>query len=153
MARCFAFQPSAFRKTSLTSFKTNLSAISWRRLLRKIANSSSVRDGPLNAQGGDLVFRRIGLEHSSEESCLDHPPEIRSTNEMSLFPLIVALLLLTTCVRAEEVDNSLQANAVSINQTAGKGRSGTGIYLGKGLVLTASHVVGEGLLHRTQVTI
>jgi S1-C subfamily serine protease len=72
---------------------------------------------------------------------------------MSLFRLIVALLWLTSCVRAEEADNSLQANAVSINQTAGKGRSGTGIYLGKGLVLTASHVVGEALLHRTQVTI
>jgi len=72
---------------------------------------------------------------------------------MSLFRLIVALLLMTSCVRAEEADNSLQANAVSINQTAGKGRSGTGIYLGKGLVLTASHVVGEALLHRTQVTI
>src|SRR5947208_7136458 len=72
---------------------------------------------------------------------------------MSLFRLIVALLLLTRCVRAEEADNSLQANAVSINQAAGKGRSGTGIYLGKGFVLTASHVVGEALLHRPQVTI
>lgn len=74
---------------------------------------------------------------------------------MSPSRLLVALLLISNCVPAcaEDADNSLLPYAVSINQTAARGRSGTGIYLGKGLVLTASHVVGEALIHRPQVTI
>ena len=74
---------------------------------------------------------------------------------MSLFRLLAAVLIVTGCATAcaEDADNSLLPYAVSINQTAAKSRSGTGIYLGKGLVLTASHVVGEALIHRPQVTI
>ena len=74
---------------------------------------------------------------------------------MSLSRLLVTLLSIAVCVPAcaQDADNSLLPYAVSINQTAAKSRSGTGIYLGKGLVLTASHVVGEALLHRPQVTI
>jgi S1-C subfamily serine protease len=67
--------------------------------------------------------------------------------------LVFLLTLNGGAVGAEDTDNSLLPFAVSINQTAAKGRSGTGIYLGKGLVLTASHVVGEALIHRPQVTI
>src|ERR1700722_11484372 len=74
---------------------------------------------------------------------------------MSLLRLLAALLIVIGCAPAcaQDADNSLLPYAVSINQTAAKNRSGTGIYLGKGLVLTASHVVGEALIHRPQVTI
>ena len=75
---------------------------------------------------------------------------------MSLFRLIVlGILTLTAPVLAlaEDAENTLLLYAVSINQTPEKGRSGTGIYLGKGLVLTASHVVGEALINRPHVTI
>jgi S1-C subfamily serine protease len=74
---------------------------------------------------------------------------------MSILRLLAALLISIGCasVHAEDADSSLLPYAVSINHTAAKSRSGTGIYLGKGLVLTASHVVGEALLHRPQVTI
>jgi S1-C subfamily serine protease len=73
---------------------------------------------------------------------------------MSLFRLIVlGSLLFGATASAEDADNSLLLYAVSINQTPTTGRSGTGIYLGKGLVLTASHVVGEALINRPHVTI
>ncbi len=75
---------------------------------------------------------------------------------MSVFRLIVlGILILATplVASAEDADNSLLLYAVSINQSEAKGRSGTGIYLGKGLVLTASHVVGEALVNRPHVTI
>ena len=65
---------------------------------------------------------------------------------MSLFRLLVTLLWISGWVPAcaEDAGNSLLPYAVSINQTAAKGRSGTEIDLGKGLVLTnCSHVVGE----------
>jgi S1-C subfamily serine protease len=76
-------------------------------------------------------------------------------SQMSRCWLIALAVLISAspAALAEEADNSLISNAVSINQTATKGRSGTGIYLGKGLVLTASHVVGEALINRPQVTI
>jgi S1-C subfamily serine protease len=76
-------------------------------------------------------------------------------SQMSRCWLIALALLISAspAALAEEADNSFISNAVSINQTATKGRSGTGIYLGKGLVLTASHVVGEALINRPQVTI
>ncbi len=75
---------------------------------------------------------------------------------MSLLRLIVLGILILAAplvASAEDADNSLLLYAVSINQTEAKGRSGTGIYLGKGLVLTASHVVGEALINRPHVTI
>jgi S1-C subfamily serine protease len=80
----------------------------------------------------------------------------RSTEKMSLFRLAVLALLSIPNWKpalAEEADSSLLPYAVSINQTAAKGRSGTGIYLGNGLVLTASHVVGKALIMRPRVTI
>jgi S1-C subfamily serine protease len=77
-------------------------------------------------------------------------------SQMSCYRLItlaILMLLVPPPASAENPDDSLLLYAVSINQTATKGRSGTGIYLGKGLVLTASHVVGEALINRPQVTI
>ena len=53
---------------------------------------------------------------------------------------------------ADDSERLLCAYAVGINQTANS-RSGTGIYLGKGFVLTASHVVGRALLHSPKVMI
>ena len=56
-------------------------------------------------------------------------------------------------VRAETADDGLLAYAVAILQTPANSRSGAGIYLGKGLVLTAAHVVGGGIVNKPKVTI
>jgi S1-C subfamily serine protease len=53
---------------------------------------------------------------------------------------------------AQDSDASIQATAVAINQTT-QFRAGTGVYLGNGFVLTASHVVGRALLREPRVTI
>jgi S1-C subfamily serine protease len=67
--------------------------------------------------------------------------------------LIVAVSLLTaSAAAAEDTDQSLLIYAVSINRSASS-RWGTGIYLGKGLVLTASHVVGRNPFKKPNVTI
>jgi S1-C subfamily serine protease len=63
-----------------------------------------------------------------------------------------ASLLSASNLSAEDTDQSLQRYAVSINRSAGF-RWGTGIYIGKGLVLTASHVVGRNPFNRPKVTI
>jgi hypothetical protein len=67
---------------------------------------------------------------------------------------IVALgvILAWRGAEAEDADHSLLDYAVAINQS-GQSRSGTGIYFGNGLVLTASHIVGDSLLHSPSVTI
>jgi S1-C subfamily serine protease len=68
---------------------------------------------------------------------------------MSLFRLVavvVSLLSATAVVCADDTDRSLLTYAVSVNGWAG-------IYLGKGLILTASHVVGQALVNRPKVTI
>ncbi len=70
-----------------------------------------------------------------------------------LLRLIVAVSLLTVpAASAEDTDQSLEVYAVSINRSANS-RWGTGIYLGNGLVLTASHVVGRNPFKRPNVTI
>jgi S1-C subfamily serine protease len=70
-------------------------------------------------------------------------------------PLLFVFLIISafSAACADDADNSLLPYAVSINRTVAKSRSGTGIYLGKGLILTASHVVGNSLIHRPQVNI
>jgi S1-C subfamily serine protease len=65
---------------------------------------------------------------------------------------VLWVILAWQSVRAEDADQSLLDYAVGINQN-GQSRSGTGIYFGNGLVLTASHVVGDSLLHGPSVTI
>jgi trypsin-like peptidase len=66
--------------------------------------------------------------------------------------IVVVFLLTASAASAEDTDQSLLIYAVSINRSANF-RWGTGIYLGKGLVLTASHVVGRNPFKRPNVTI
>jgi S1-C subfamily serine protease len=88
-----------------------------------------------------------------QKDMLDHPVRMGSTNAMSLFRLAAVFLAVSLqSARAEDTDDSLLAYAVAINRTANS-RSGTGIYLGNGLVITASHVVGRAVLNNTSVTI
>jgi S1-C subfamily serine protease len=65
---------------------------------------------------------------------------------------LLCVILAWQSAQAEDADQSLLDYAVGINQN-GQSRSGTGIYFGNGLVLTASHVVGDSLLHAPSVTI
>ena len=72
---------------------------------------------------------------------------------VSRFALAGLFVIFTSCgVNAEDSDRSLLDYAVGINQ-AGQSRSGTGVFFGDGFVLTASHVVGSGLLQGPTVTI
>jgi hypothetical protein len=66
--------------------------------------------------------------------------------------VVVVSLLSASAVSAEDAEQSLLMYAVSINQSAGS-RWGTGIYLGNGLILTASHVVGRNPFNKPKVTI
>jgi S1-C subfamily serine protease len=83
------------------------------------------------------------------------PSSKHQVGKMSLLRVAVAGFLTILSWRsadAEEADGFLLDYAVAINQS-GQSRSGIGVYFGNGLVLTASHVVGSGPFHRTQVTI
>ena len=66
--------------------------------------------------------------------------------------IVVVCLLSASAASAEDTDQSLPIFAVSINRS-GNSRWGTGIYLGKGLILTASHVVGRNPFNQPKVTI
>jgi hypothetical protein len=59
------------------------------------------------------------------------------------FCLAAAALTPIVPAGAEDTDDSLRAYAVDILQPPSQSRSGNGIYLGKGLVITAAHVVGQ----------
>jgi S1-C subfamily serine protease len=75
---------------------------------------------------------------------------------MSRLPIILLACLISAIsgpAHAESADDALLAYAVAILQTPGNNRSGAGIYIGKGLVLTAAHVVGGGILNKPKVTI
>ena len=54
---------------------------------------------------------------------------------------------------AENADNSLLAYAVNVHRTPIQTWPGYGIYLGKGLFITAAHVVGRAWLTRPKVVI
>ena len=71
---------------------------------------------------------------------LDHLLRIGSTGK--ILALGTILVGLPSLAGAEDSDRSLLLNAVAINQNV-HSRSGAGIYLGNGFVLTASHVVGR----------
>jgi S1-C subfamily serine protease len=72
---------------------------------------------------------------------------------LRLLILAISMLSAPAVTAAEDTDRSLLVYAVSINGSTANNRSGTGIYIGKGLILTASHVVGRALLNEPRVTI
>src|SRR5919197_3692798 len=59
------------------------------------------------------------------------------------FCLAVAAMVSVGCALADETDGSLRLYAVNIVQDPPQPWTGYGIYLGKGLVITAAHVVGS----------
>jgi hypothetical protein len=76
---------------------------------------------------------------------------------MRALQLLIALLWLTALglpIRAENTDDSLLVYAVNIHQTPKQSWGpGYGIYLGKGLFITAAHVAGRTWLTRPRVVI
>jgi hypothetical protein len=67
--------------------------------------------------------------------------------------LVVAALAPIAWAHAENTDDSLRVYAVDIVPHSSQSRSGTGVYLGKGLVITAAHVVGHAADSRPNVRI
>ena len=67
------------------------------------------------------------------------------------FCLAVAAMVSVGCALADETDGSLRLYAVNIVQDPPQPWTGYGIYLGKGLVITAAHVVG--LFSRTKPSV
>ena len=71
-----------------------------------------------------------------------------------LFTAMLWLVILGSPVRAENADDSLLVYAVNIHQTPMQTWGpGYGIYLGKGLFLTAAHVAGRTWFTRPKVAI
>jgi hypothetical protein len=71
-----------------------------------------------------------------------------------LFILLLWSVSLGSPARAENMDDSLLAYAVNIHQTPIQSWGpGYGIYLGRGLFITAAHVAGHTWLTRPKVTI
>jgi hypothetical protein len=67
--------------------------------------------------------------------------------------LALALIALAGPAVAENLDNALLVYAVNIHRTPVQSWSGNGIYLGRGLFITAAHVVGAGWITRPKVVI
>jgi Trypsin-like peptidase domain len=59
------------------------------------------------------------------------------------FCLVLAFACLVASARAEPADRFLRIYAVEILKPPSQSRTGTGIYLGNGLVVTAAHVLGS----------
>jgi hypothetical protein len=68
-------------------------------------------------------------------------------------PLCALLLLLATPCPAENADDSLLAYAINIHRSPAQSWPGYGIYLGKGLFITAAHVVGRAWMTRPKIVI
>ena len=66
---------------------------------------------------------------------------------------VVILMFETGASAAQNLDDSLLAYAVNVHRTPVQSWPGYGIYLGKGLFITAAHVVGRGWLTRPKVVI
>jgi hypothetical protein len=67
--------------------------------------------------------------------------------------LVAAALAPIAWAHAEDTDDSLRVYAVDIVPHSSHSRSGTGVYLGKGLVITAAHVVGHAADSKPSVRI
>jgi hypothetical protein len=70
-----------------------------------------------------------------------------------LFGVLVIQLFLAGHCSAENADDSLLAYAVNVHRTPEQSWPGYGIYLGKGLFITAAHVVGRAWMTRPKVVI
>lgn len=64
---------------------------------------------------------------------------------ISITALIIAAAIFAVSAKAQSLDNALQIYAVFVLKTEpfGKDFTGYGVYLGKGYVITAAHVVGH----------
>lgn len=62
---------------------------------------------------------------------------------IGLCTALAALVLIDGGLRADPADEALRLYAVHIVQNPPQEWTGYGIYLGKGLILTAAHVVGS----------
>ena len=69
------------------------------------------------------------------------------------FCLVAASLLPLGFTHAEPTDDSLRIYAVNIIQDPPQSWTGYGIYLGRGLVITAAHVVGSAARTKPSVRI
>jgi hypothetical protein len=67
--------------------------------------------------------------------------------------LALVLIALASPAIAENPDDGLLVYAVNIHRTPVQSWPGNGIYLGKGLFITAAHVVGAGWFTRPKVVI
>jgi len=65
----------------------------------------------------------------------------------------VAVLAPLACAHAQSTDDSLRVYAVNIIQYPPQSWTGYGIYLGKGLVITAAHVIGRASQTKPSVRI
>lgn len=70
-----------------------------------------------------------------------------------LFGVLVVQVFLAGHCSAQNADASLLAYAVNIHRTPEQSWTGYGIYLGKGLFITAAHVVGRAWLTRPKVVV
>jgi hypothetical protein len=70
-----------------------------------------------------------------------------------LFGVLVIQAFLAGHCSAQNADASLLAYAVNIHRTPEQSWNGYGIYLGKGLFITAAHVVGRAWLTRPKIVV
>ncbi len=70
-----------------------------------------------------------------------------------LFGVLVIQAFLAGHCSAQNADASLLAYAVNIHRTPEQSWTGYGIYLGKGMFITAAHVVGRAWLTRPKVVV
>ena len=100
---------------------------------------------------GALLWDAHCLENRVS-SCVFEPRSI--VHSLIRFCFVAAALAPLACLHAEPADDSLRIYAVDIwqdpPQSWGPGR---GVYLGKGLVLTAAHVVGSAAHTKPRVHI
>jgi hypothetical protein len=73
--------------------------------------------------------------------------------QILLLGVVLSLLVCGRPLSAANPDDSLLIYAVNIHRTPTQSWSGSGIYLGNGLFITAAHVVGHGWLTRPKVVI
>jgi len=84
-------------------------------------------------------------------SCVFEPRSI--VRSLIRFCFVAAALAPLACLHAEPADDSLRIYAVNIIQDPPQSWTGYGIYLGRGMVITAAHVVGTAARTKPSVRI